>query len=280
MGRRILTICCIVSVLCALLIGCGNQVPASDSAAQAEDAASGGSVLEDGVYLADFDTDGSMFHVNETCDGKGTLTVSKGSMTIHIVMPSKNVLNLFLGTAADAQAEGAVLLAPVTETVEYDDGTSEEVYAFDVPVPALDTEFDCALIGKKGVWYDHKVSVSNPVKAEDASSASVAVFTDGSYRMDVALEGGSGKASVASPADILVENGRCFATVVWSSSHYEYMLIGDTRYDPLPQDGNSAFLIPIVPDVVMEVSALTTAMSQPHLIDYTLYFDSSTMKAA
>lgn len=37
----------------------------------------------------------------------------------------------------------------------------EEVYSFDVPVPTLDDEFDLALIGTKGKWYDHKVSVSN-----------------------------------------------------------------------------------------------------------------------
>ena len=29
-------------------------------------------------------------------------------------------------------------------------------------VPYLDEEFDCAIIGTKGKWYDHKVSVSNP----------------------------------------------------------------------------------------------------------------------
>ena len=43
---------------------------------------------------------------------------------------------------------------------------TEEVYGFDIPVPALDKEFDLALIGTKGVWYDHKVSVSNPEKTE------------------------------------------------------------------------------------------------------------------
>ena len=51
---------------------------------------------------------------------------------------------------------------------DYNDGEpAEEVNAFDVPVPAIDEEFDLALIGTKGKWYDHKVSVSNPVKAEE-----------------------------------------------------------------------------------------------------------------
>ena len=122
--------------------------------------------LEDGTYTAEFNTDSSMFHVNEAMDGKGTLTVKNGKMTIHVSLVSKNIVNLFEGTAEDAQKDGAKLLEPTTDTVKYSDGTSEEVNGFDVPVPALDKEFDLALIGTKGKWYDHKVSVSNPVKAE------------------------------------------------------------------------------------------------------------------
>lgn len=122
--------------------------------------------LEDGTYTAEFNTDSSMFHVNEAMDGKGTLTVKNGKMTIHVSLVSKNIVNLFEGTAEDAQKDGAKLLEPTTDTVKYSDGTSKEVNGFDVPVPALDKEFDLALIGTKGKWYDHKVSVSNPVKAE------------------------------------------------------------------------------------------------------------------
>ena len=122
--------------------------------------------LEDGTYTALFNTDSSMFHVNEANEGKGVLTVEGGQMTIHVSLASKGILNLFVGTAEDAQKEGAVLLEPTTDTVEYKDGTSEEVYGFDIPVPAIGEEFDCALIGEKGTWYDHKVSVTEPVKEE------------------------------------------------------------------------------------------------------------------
>lgn len=122
--------------------------------------------LEDGTYTADFNTDSSMFHVSEACEGKGTLTVEDGQMTIHISLSSKNILNLFAGLAEDAQKEGAALLEPTVDTVTYSDGLTEEVHGFDVPVPALDEEFDLALIGTKGKWYDHKVSVSNVEKAE------------------------------------------------------------------------------------------------------------------
>ena len=107
-----------------------------------------------------------MFHVNEANDGKGVLTVENGKMNIHVSLASKKIVNLYPGLAEDAQKDGAELLEPTTDTVTYSDGESEEVYGFDIPVPALDKEFDVALIGEKGTWYDHKVSVTNPVKAE------------------------------------------------------------------------------------------------------------------
>lgn len=119
--------------------------------------------LEDGTYSAVFDTDSSMFHVNEACDGRGTLTVKDGKMTIHVSLVSQSIVNLYPGTAEDAQKSGAKLLEPTKDTVTYSDGTSEEVYGFDISVEALDQEFDLAIIGTKGVWYDHKVSVSDPV---------------------------------------------------------------------------------------------------------------------
>ena len=123
-------------------------------------------VLEDGTYEVEFKTDSGMFHVNEANDGKGVLTVKDGQMSIHISLTSKNIVNLFVGKAADAKKDGAELLQPTTDTVTYDDGTTEEVNGFDVPVKALNKDFDLALIGTKGKWYDHTVSVTNPVKVD------------------------------------------------------------------------------------------------------------------
>ena len=105
-----------------------------------------------------------MFHVNEACDGRGTLTVKDGKMTIHVSLVSQSIVNLYPGKAEDSQKSGAKLLEPTKDTVTYSDGTSEKVYGFDIPVEALDQEFDLAIIGTKGVWYDHKVSVSDPVE--------------------------------------------------------------------------------------------------------------------
>ena len=137
-----------------------------NDAAVSEESEETSGALEDGTYEAKFDTDSGMFHVNEANDGKGILTVKDGKMTIHISLVSKNIVNLYVGKAADAQKDGAELLQPTTDTITYDDGSTEEVYGFDVPVKALDETFDLALVGTKGKWYDHEVSVSDPVKAE------------------------------------------------------------------------------------------------------------------
>ena len=223
--------------------------------------------LEDGVYFAKFETDSTMFHINEAYKKKGILTVKDGRMTIHITLTSKSIINLYPGTAEDAQKNGALLLQPSTDSVTYDDGYTEEAYGFDVPVPYLDGEFDCAILGSKEKWYDHKVSVSDPVP----------YIEDGKYTADVTLTGGSGKASVSSPANVYVKNGQLTAEIVWSSPNYEYMTVDGVRYDLVNTEGNSTFIIPITFDSDIAVSALTTAMSEPHLIDYTLYFDSASL---
>ena len=245
-----------------------------------------------------------MFAVNETCDGRGTLTVANGEMTIHITLRSKNIVNLYMGTAEDAQKEGAVLLKPTEDEITYSDGLTETVYGFDVPVPALDEEFELALIGTKGVWYDHKVSVSDPqpveesadaaqdgdtsaapeadasISAPESSAASVSMPEDGNYTCEVTLEGGSGRATVESPATLSVANGEITATIVWSSPNYDYMKVGDVQYDPTNTEGNSTFEIPVSAlDVPQDVIADTVAMSQPHEIEYTLTFDSTTLQS-
>ena len=259
-----------------------EQPAAEEPPAAEEEPAAEEPALADGVYTADFDTDSSMFHANEACDGKGTLTVQDGEMTIHVSLVSKTILNLFPGLAEDAQKDGAVLLQPTTDTVTYSDGLSEEVYGFDIPVPALDTEFDLALIGKKGVWYDHKVSVSNPEPLEPAGKTAQDLgLADGSYTAEVAFSGGSGKSHIESPVTLTVKDGAVTAAVVWSSSKYDYMIVDGERCDVLTTEPGSSFEIPVAAfDTDLTVVGDTTAMSTPHEIEYTLNFASATLTPA
>lgn len=238
--------------------------------------------LADGIYTAEFKTDSGMFRVNEAMDGKGKLTVENGKMTIHISLGSKNIVNLYPGLASEVEKDGAVLLSPTEDTVTYSDGTTEEVYGFDVPVPALGQEFDLALIGTKGKWYDHKVSVSSPVLEEEGGEeGKEAALADGEYNIELTFEGGSGKAEILSPAKLTVKGGKATALVQWSSPNYDYMLIGGEKFLPVNAEGNSAFEIPVLTfDKPMSVTGDTVAMSKPHEVEYTLTFHSETAKPA
>ena len=237
--------------------------------------------LPDGVYTAEFSTDSSMFHVSEACDGKGTLTVKDGVMTIHISLGSKKILNLYPGLAEDAAKDGAVLLAPTTDTVTYSDGMTEEVYGFDVPVPVIGEEFDLALIGTKGKWYDHKVKVSDPVAEGAADTFDLSAVEDGSYTIELTMEGGSGRASIQSPAQLAIADGAATAILEWSSPNYDYMLVNSEKYLPVNTEGNSVFEVPVEAlDVPLTMIGDTVAMSTPHEVEYTVTFHSETLESA
>ena len=284
---RFVSLLAVSALLAASLAGCGSSASSAASSASSEAvssvaesavseaasesaAASSARTLEDGTYTAEFDTDSSMFHVNEASDGKGTLTVEDGQMTLHISLQSKKIVNLYVGMAADAPDHEADWLQPTTDTVTYSDGTSEEVYGFDVPVEALDTDFQLAILGTKGKWYDHTVSVHN-VEAQAAEA--VETPADGSYTCEVTLEGGSGRATVDSPAALTVADGKMTATIVWSSPNYDYMIVDGEKYLPTNTEGNSTFEIPVSAlGVPLSVVADTVAMSTPHEIEYTLTF--------
>ena len=284
---RFVSLLAVSALLAASLAGCGSSASSVASSASSEAvssvagsavseaasesaAASSARALEDGTYTAEFDTDSSMFHVNEASDGKGTLTVEDGQMTLHISLQSKKIVNLYVGMAADAPDHEADWLQPTTDTVTYSDGTSEEVYGFDVPVEALDTDFQLAILGTKGKWYDHTVSVRN-VEAQAAEA--VEIPADGSYTCEVTLEGGSGRATVDSPAALTVADGKMTATIVWSSPNYDYMIVDGEKYLPTNTEGNSTFEIPVSAlGTPLSVVADTVAMSTPHEIEYTLTF--------
>ena len=290
---------------CLLLGGCGAGQAADATSAESTAAAQESTVtptetteaenistetaqdkaqLPDGVYTAEFSTDSSMFHVSEACDGKGTLTVKDGVMTIHISLGSKKILNLYPGLAEDAAKDGAVLLEPTTDTVTYSDGMTEEVYGFDVPVPVIGEEFDLALIGTKGKWYDHKVKVSDPV-AEDSREAAngsfdMSALADGSYTIELTMEGGSGRASIQSPAQLAIAGGAATATLEWSSPNYDYMLVNGEKYLPVNTEGNSVFEVPVEAlDAPLTMIGDTVAMSTPHEVEYTVTFHSETLES-
>ena len=126
-------------------------------------------------------------------------------------------------------------------------------------------------------------SVPDPPEPEEQAPSpepEETVPEDGAYTASVTLEGGTGRASVASPAALRCENGQFWATLVWSSPNFDYMKVDGERYELISEPGsNSAFEIPVSAfDVKLDVIADTVAMSEPHEIEYTLYFDSATLQ--
>ena len=282
--KQLISLSIVSALLAASLAGCGASSGAAgsaasgavsssvvSSAASSEAAAESTASLPDGVYTAAFDTDSSMFHANEACNGLGTLTVENGQMTFHVSLASKKIVNLYVGMAADAEDHKTDWLLPTTDTVTYSDGTSDEVYGYDIPVAAVDEDFQLAILGTKGKWYDHTVSIRN---AEPKAEAAAETPADGEYNVNVVLEGGSGRATVDSPAALTVADGKMTATIVWSSPNYDYMIVDGEKYLPTNTEGNSTFEIPVsVLSAPLSVTADTVAMSTPHEIEYTLTFE-------
>ena len=233
------------------------------------------SELRDGVYQIQVDSSSSMFRI-EACE----LTVKDGSMTADMKMGGTGYLKLYMGTGEEAAKAPEEKMIPFEEAA---DGS----HHFTVPVEALDKELDCAAFSKKKEkWYDRVLVFRADSLPADALTDAAQVtaeslgLADGCYTVEVSMEGGSGRVSVESPAKLVVKDQKAVAEVVWSSPNYDYMKVGEEKFLPVNQGGEtSVFEIPVtVFDRKMAVAADTTAMSTPHEIEYTLLFDSASIK--
>ena len=232
-----------------------------------------GDKVKDGTYNVTVKSSSKMFDIT-ACE----LTVESGKMTATMHMGGKGYLYVYMGTGEQAAAADEADYIPFTEQA---DGT----HSFTVPVDALDEGIDCAAFSKKKEkWYDRTILFRADSLPMDAFADGVVTtpdslsHADGSYTADVALAGGSGRASVQSPAELNVKDGKVTAKIVWSSKNYDYMKVGDTKYDTVIEDEHSTFEIPVSCfDWAMAVKADTTAMSEAHEIDYTLTFDSASV---
>ena len=261
--------------------GTSNVASASDMA-EVEDVVEDGMIpiagdqVKDGTYHVTVKSSSKMFDIT-ACE----LTVEGGKMTAVMHMGGTGYLYVYMGTGEQAAAASESDYIPFTEEA---DGT----HSFTVPVDALDEGIDCAAFSKKKEkWYDRTIlfradSLPMDVFADGVVTTPADLgLADGTYTADVALAGGSGRASVESPAQLTVKDGNVTAKIVWSSKNYDYMKVGDTKYDAVIEDEHSTFEIPVSCfDWAMAVKADTTAMSEAHEIDYTLTFDSTTLAAA
>ena len=218
--------------------------------------------IKDGVYPIKVDSSSSMFQIT-AC----RLTVKDGAMSAVMTMGGTGYLKLYMGTGEAALKASEADYIPYVET-------AGGAHTFKVPVKALDMEIDCSAFSKKKEkWYDRVLvfcSDSIPpdcLSEENVTTAGTLNLENGMYTAKVVLTGGSGRASVESPASLRVEDGNVFATIIWGSANYDYMKVDGEKFE-----------IPVaVFDRNMPVIADTVAMSEPHEIEYGLIFDSATI---
>ena len=230
--------------------------------------------LADGEYDISVDSSSSMFKIK-----KCRLTVADGNMTASMVMGGTGYQWLFLGTADNAANADESEYIPYTE--------ENDTCIFTVPVNALDEIIDCAAYSKKKeIWYDRQLvfradSLPDTAFTESrGNTVETLGLADGTYNIEVNLSGGSGKASISSPAKVTISDGKAAAEIIWSSNKYDYMIVNDEKYLPVSTEENSVFEIPVeVFDSAFTVLADTTAMSTPHEIEYKLIFSSETVQA-
>lgn len=260
----------------------GSEVASASQMAPVEDVVDAdmvpipGSALKDGVYDVTVDSSSSMFNVT-ACE----LTVERGEMNAVLHMGGTGYLKVFMGTGEEAAQAAENDAIPF---VEESDGT----HSFTVPVEALDQGIACAAFSKnKELWYDRTLVFRADSLPQDAfqdgafATAESLGLENGSYTVEVKLEGGSGKAKVESPAALRVEDGAAYATLVWSSPNYDYMRVEEEKFLPLNTEGNATFEIPVAAfDRALTVYADTTAMSTPHEIEYTVCFNSAAIEKA
>lgn len=227
--------------------------------------------IEEGSYEIETASSSSMFKIEKT-----VLYVKDNAMTADITLSGKGYSNVTMLSAADS--EGLTSLEGTTAAVGKDGK-----YVFTLPVQSLNTELVCSAFSKKKQkWYERRVVFySEKIPAENLFVTPYVMqkcgLKDGSYTISVKLAGGSGKASVKSPASLRVKDGIPLARIEWSSPNYDYMILNGEKILPLANEQNSVFELPVlVFDKAMSVFADTTAMSTPHEILYQLEFSLET----
>lgn len=232
--------------------------------------------VNDGTYEIEVASSSSMFKI-VSC----SLTVEKGEMTAVMTMGGTGYLKVFMGTGEEAAQASEDEMIPYVEN-------EEGAHTYEVPVEALDMGVNCAAFSKnKEKWYDRVLvfeSTSLPagaLKEVEMTTVEELGLEDGVYTAEAELQGGSGRSQIESPLEITVEEGQAAAEIIFGSPYYDYVLIGEEKYEPVNTEGNSTFLIPVEGfDYNIPVTADTVAMSTPHEIDYTIFIDSTTLQAA
>ena len=228
--------------------------------------------LNDGVYPVAVDVSSSMFKV-VGCE----VTVQDGKMTARLSMKSKSYEAMYPGTAEDAARAPKEALAMLEEQA---DGK----LTFTLPIDAFDAGYKCAaLSARKQLWYPRTLvfrSDSLPLdawKEECLKTPESLALSDGTYTCDVRLEG-AGRASLASPAVVTVQDGKCSARIVFSTSKIDYVIVDGQRFEPAGNENGAAFTVPVaVFDRKLPITVDSTAITPSVEVAYSMTFDAQSI---
>ena len=224
--------------------------------------------LNNGTYQIEVESSSSMFRI---IDAK--LNVYNENMSVIMTLSGVGYSHLYMGKKEDA------LIAKESEYIYYSENENGK-YTYEVPVKALDCDVDCAAWSiKKEKWYDRVLVFKSDLLPESAFKSDL-LLKNGKYFIDISLNGGTGRVSLVSPSQITIEDRKIIARIEWNSPYYDYIIVDDNKYEPINTEGNSIFEIPLnnIEDD-LNIIANTTAMSNPHKIEYTLSFDLNSIKS-
>ncbi len=264
--------------------------------------------VADGVYEVEVESSSSMFRVEHA-----ELTVQDGEMAAVLTMGGTGYLRLYMGTKEEAAMGEISDYIEFEEDDEGKHTYTIPVEALDLPIDCAafsknrERWYDRQILFQAESLPSEAVLVELPdyealrreakerrieaLRAEKeetedktsdtkeesapatAKGPAFIEMEDGEYAIEVELSGGSGRSTVNSPAGLIVKDGLAWARITWSSSNYDYMIVGNEKYLNLQEEGYSMFEIPILAfNEPVTVIADTTAMSTPHEVEYALTF--------
>ena len=228
-------------------------------------------VLEDGRYHVTVESDSGMFKMVDC-----VLTAVNGEYTATITMSGTGYDKLFVGTGEEAAAAEA--------HIEYE-ADAEGAYTFTLPVAQLDEPIAVAAHSvKKDSWYDRILTFTTENVEQIASQAqdretAMASLSSGIYTPDeFTFTGGTGRVTI-SCEKVEVIDGQPMATLVFSSSKYTCVRVGDVQYDSVCDEKTSRVEIPVVLNQSMTIYGTTTAMSAAHEVEYSIFIRVDALKS-
>jgi len=254
--------------------------------------------LKDGTYKIRTEVRGKMFYIYPKASSKhySIITVKKGKITAVITLDGQGYDYVYMGTKSQAEK------AKKSTWSKY--ASRNGFYSYKIHVSKLDKKLNIAGHSHKyNNWYGdrtiifysgtakkvkvgttatgnkknkvtkrtNKKSTAVSSKKTTASVNNSTSLKNGIYAPDqFSWSGGSGRLAYIKCTKIKVAAGRAYATIVFGSSAYDTLKASGHLYSKTGA-GLSKFVIPVRLNANNTIIGRTSAMSQPHWIEYRIY---------